>query len=182
MDFDQILKKTLQWEGGFSDDADDRGGATKFGITIGTLRALHEDLDKDGAITVEDVRSLTLEKATEIYRRHYFIEPKFHLLPEAIQPIMFDMGVNHGPGRATRMLQHVINQAGFAQISEDGDLGKITIRASDIAYENMGHYLINALCDERQAFYNRIVANNPSQEKFIRGWTNRTNDFRVTIG
>lgn len=179
--FEGILKKTLKWEGGFTDDPDDRGGATKFGITIGTLRSLQEDLDKDGKISTEDVQSLTFEKAAEIYKEHYYLEPKFHLLNEAIQPVIFDMGVNHGPKRATLMLQHVINQSGIAQISEDGVLGKITARAADNAYQHMGHYLINALCDERQAFYNRIVANNPSQKKFISGWTNRTNDFRVNI-
>lgn len=181
MEFESILKKTLTWEGGFSDDPYDRGGATKFGITIGTLRSLQEDLDKDGSITIEDVRSLTLEKAVAIYKEHYFQKPKFHLLPDAIQPVVFDMGVNHGPNRATKILQHVINQSGAAQISEDGDLGKITARAADLVYQQMGHYLINALCDERQAFYNRIVANNPNQAKFINGWTNRTNDFRVTV-
>lgn len=181
MTFERILDKTLRWEGGFSDDEDDRGGATKYGITIGTLRALQKDLDKDGKITAEDVKRLTLEEAQEIYKEHYFLNPKIHLLPESIQPVMFDMCVNHGPKRAVLTLQHVINQTGVAQIEEDGDIGKITARAADLTFVAMGHYLINAICDERQAFYNRIVASNPTQQKFINGWTNRTNDFRVHI-
>jgi lysozyme family protein len=35
--FDRCLTCVLQFEGGFSDDARDPGGATKFGITRATL-------------------------------------------------------------------------------------------------------------------------------------------------
>jgi lysozyme family protein len=179
MSFEQILKKTLRWEGGFSDDKDDRGGATNFGITISTLRALEMDIDKDGTTSKKDIKALTKEAAEKIYEEHYYIKPKFNILPEALQPVLFDMGVNHGTKRATQFLQHVINLSGFLQILEDGILGKSTLRATDMVYQKMGHYLINAICDERQAFYNRIVANDPSQQKFMNGWTNRNNDFRV---
>jgi hypothetical protein len=32
----------------------------------------------------------------------------------------------------------------------------------------------------RQAFYNGIVLKDESQRKFLRGWTNRADDFRIT--
>jgi len=181
MQFADILKKTLKWEGGFVNDVHDRGGATKYGITIVTLRALNEDIDEDGRITVDDIQDLTIEQAKSIYERAYFIKPKFNLLPDALQPVMFDMGVNHGPSRATRILQQVINLVGLATIEVDGGIGPVTVRAADTSYRRMGHYMINALCDARQNFYNGIVLRDPSQERFIRGWTNRNNDFRVIV-
>lgn len=179
MEFSLILQKTLKWEGGFVDDEFDRGGATKFGITIKTLEAINEDIDEDGRITVNDIRELTLEQATSIYERIYFRKPKFHLLPDVIQPVVFDMGVNHGPSRAVKILQTVINTAGLMVIEVDGGIGPVTVRAAEATYAAMGHYFINAICDERQNFYDRIVARDPSQKRFIRGWTNRNNDFRV---
>lgn len=181
MQFEHILKKTLTWEGGFSDDPVDHGGATKYGITIGTLRSLGEDINQDGTIDKADVKNLTVERATAIYEEHYYRGPRINLLPEAIQPVVFDMAVNHGPKRAARILQSVINQSGIAHIAEDGAIGTITARAADKVSQEMGHHFIHALCDERQSFYRRIVAGNPSQKKFINGWTNRTNDFRVDI-
>lgn len=179
MEFSQVLKKTLRWEGGFVNDEHDRGGATKYGITIVTLRALNEDIDEDGRISINDIHELTKEQATDIYEKVYFTKPKIHLLPEGLQPVMFDMAVNHGPSRAVKILQRVVNLSGLATIEVDGGIGPVTVRAADKTYRQMGHYMINALCDERQNFYNGIVMRDPSQERFIRGWTNRNNDFRI---
>jgi lysozyme family protein len=179
MSFDKILKKTMKWEGGFVNDVHDRGGATKYGITLGTIQALNEDIDQDGRVDINDIHKLTIKQASSIYERVYFMRPKFHLLPQTIQPVVFDMGVNHGPSRAVKILQKVINTAGITTIEVDGGIGPITIRAADHTNARMGHFFINALCDERQNFYDAIVANDPSQKRFIRGWTNRNNDFRV---
>ena len=179
MEFANILEKTMKWEGGFVNDEHDRGGATKFGITLKTLQAINEDIDEDGKVDIDDIHQLTPDHAFNIYNRYYFQKPKFHLLPDVIQPVVFDMGVNHGPSRSTRILQKVINTAGFVLIEVDGGIGPITIRAAEITSLRMGHYFINALCDERQNFYNAIVARDPGQKRFIQGWTNRNNDFRV---
>jgi len=34
---------------------------------------------------------------------------------------------------------------------------------------------------EREAFFNRIVQNNASQKRFIKGWLNRLNDMKFTV-
>ena len=44
---DTIAKEIVAREGGFVDDPDDPGGATNWGVTIGTLRRLGIDLDRE---------------------------------------------------------------------------------------------------------------------------------------
>ena len=57
--FDACLAITFAQEGGFANDPQDRGGPTKFGITLATLRAYsgRSDLGED------DVRELTQAQA-----------------------------------------------------------------------------------------------------------------------
>jgi hypothetical protein len=55
----QIAEAIVAREGGFVNDPDDPGGATKHGVTIGTLRRLGRDLTGDGRVTVADIRALT---------------------------------------------------------------------------------------------------------------------------
>jgi lysozyme family protein len=113
----------------------------------------------------------------QIYWVMYYQQPKIYLLSSAIQPVIFDMAVNHGPKQAIKILQHVLNLSGLVNISQDGQLGPITARACDQVYQQMGDYLINALCDERVAFYHRIVARQPNQQIFLNGWLRRAQTY-----
>ena len=44
------------------------GGATKYGVTIKTMRGLGLDLSGDGKITTQDVKALTRAQAREVLR------------------------------------------------------------------------------------------------------------------
>ena len=46
----QIANEIIAREGGFVDDPDDPGGATKYGVTIHTMRRLGLDLTRDGTV------------------------------------------------------------------------------------------------------------------------------------
>ena len=52
----QIAENIVSREGGYVNDPDDPGGATNFGVTIGTMQRLGLDLTGDGKVTVADVR------------------------------------------------------------------------------------------------------------------------------
>lgn len=59
---DILIPHILKWEGEskFTNDPLDRGGATKYGITLNTLQSNHYDINHDGKINTEDVKSLQL--------------------------------------------------------------------------------------------------------------------------
>ena len=91
-----ISHQILSHEGGFSDDPHDPGGPTNFGITLAALRNAGRDLDGDGDIDRDDILRLTRAIAIEIFEEDYYRAPRIYLLPEALQPVVYDMQVNAG--------------------------------------------------------------------------------------
>ena len=69
------------------------------------------DLNKDGKVTVADVKKLTRARAEKIFKEHYFNRPKIHMLPDSIQASVFDMYVNAG-GNAVKILQRLLREFG----------------------------------------------------------------------
>lgn len=170
---DGIIAGILRREGGFVNDPDDPGGATNMGITQATLS---DYLGRRP--TLDDVRRLTEETAREIYERRYYRGPGIDRLPPEIQPFMTDSAVNHGPRSAAKMLQRVLNEAGFGPIAIDGLLGPATRRAAETAQNEMGSWLRAALVEARQEAYRRIIAARPASAKYERGWMARAEEFR----
>ncbi len=174
---DPIGNIILKHEGGFVNDPADRGGATNLGITQQTLTEW-----RGVPVSVDDVKNLTESEARDIYETRYLKKPKIDWLPfPHPQIFVFDMAVNHGPSRAVKILQKTINKAGFGTIGVDGGMGPMTNNAATAAHEAMGNYFQNAMVEERKAFYEKIIANNPSQERFRNGWMNRANSFLLPI-
>ncbi len=172
----EMIDTILKHEGGFVNDPDDPGGATNRGVTIGTYSKW---LGKPA--TVQDVKEITEETAREIYELNYLVKPRINELPEILMPQMFDISINSGPKNAIKMLQRLINLAGFGVISVDGVLGPDTRnRASTMAGEMEG-YAVNALVEERIKFYNKIVDRRPASGKFLKGWLRRAKTFKVTV-
>jgi lysozyme family protein len=92
----QIAETIVAREGGYVNDPDDPGGATKYGVTIGTMRRLGLDLTGDGRVSVADVRALSRDQAVDIFITHYFERPQITELPTSLQASVFDMYVNAG--------------------------------------------------------------------------------------
>ena len=126
-----IAKEIVAREGGFVDDPDDPGGATKHGVTIHTLRRLGLDLDGDGDSDLADLHALTRQDAEAIFVEHYFHRPRIDALPEALQASVFDMYVNAGRNAVT-ILQTLLREMGQA-VAVDGVIGPQTIAAAHAA-------------------------------------------------
>jgi lysozyme family protein len=172
---DDLLDEVIAREGGFVNHPADRGGPTKYGIT---QRTLSEWLGRPA--TVDEVRTLDEETARAIYVVRYLVGPRIDTLPPEIVPQAFDMAVNHGPRRAVRILQEVLNLAGW-RVDVDGTVGPETRRAAFEAQEQMGPFLANAIADQRANFYHRLVAVDPSQRVFLNGWLARAEAFKVPV-
>lgn len=177
-----IAEEIVAREGGFVNDPDDPGGATNFGVTIHTMRALGLDLDGDGDIDVADVRAMTRARAVDIFIEHYFHRPRIDELPEALQASVFDMQVNAG-ANAVRILQRLVTEMGFATAA-DGVIGPSTLRAVQSAHAAAPDHIADAYAIARRNYYLGLADARPTLRKFARtraggkgGWVRRAEEF-----
>jgi lysozyme family protein len=178
----EIANEILTREGGYVNDPDDPGGATNFGVTIGTMARLGLDLDGDGKITAEDVKRLTKAQARDIFVKYYFERPGIGQLPTSIQASVFDMYVNAG-ANAVRILQKLLNEMGQT-IDVDGAIGPQTIEAAEIAQANAPGHLADAYGIARRNYYYSLADKRAASRKYARrqdggkgGWIIRAEDF-----
>lgn len=178
----KIAEEIVTREGGFVNDPDDPGGATNHGVTIGTLRRLGIDVNRDTRIDVADVRALSREQAVEIYLEHYWKRPGIAALPEALQASVFDMYVNAG-GNAVKILQRLLGDMGFP-CDADGEIGPETIRAAALAFDAAPTHLADAYGIARRNYYYALGDKRPASRKFARrkdggkgGWILRAEEF-----
>ena len=181
--FDKALKFTLDpsIEGRiFSDTVGDRGGPTRCGITLKTLKDYYAhfdygDFDLDGDVDIDDIRLLdTPEEAAPIYKKWFWDVIKGDYLPAGVDYVVFDSAVNHGPRNAAKFLQKAANRF-MAGLTVDGIIGDKTLTL----VIGIGAILITDILRERDIFYSKIVANDPTQEKFAKGWRNRLSQVTV---
>ncbi len=125
--FARALKVVRRWEGGLVDHPSDPGGITKWGISLRFLRAIKIDINGDGVIDGKDIRSLTEDQVTMLYRHHFWSKCLCDFLPTGIDLAVFDCGVNQGPTRAKKLLQKAL------KVKVDGKIGPITLAAADKA-------------------------------------------------
>lgn len=160
----EIIEGILRREGGFVDHPDDRGGATKHGVTQGTLAAW-----RGKPVSVDDVRQLSEDEARELYREQYIVRPGFlGIENETVRCFVIDSAVNHGVKEAVLMLQRA------ARVFTDGILGPNTKQAVN---RMTAAPLYRRLCADRVRFYGRLVTRDPKQATFAYGWANRVAEF-----
>lgn len=177
-----IATEIVAREGGFVNDADDPGGATNHGVTLGTMRRLGLDLTGDGQVTADDVRRLTRAQAVDIYVEHYFHRPGIAALPEPLQATVFDMYVNSG-SNAVRILQRLLTDMGYP-CADDGVIGPQTIRLAHTAADAAPHHLADAYGIARRNSYYALADSRPASRKYARrkdggkgGWITRAEEF-----
>ncbi len=178
----QIARQIVAREGGYVDDPDDPGGATNFGVTIGTLRRLGHDLTGDGRVDRDDVRALTQAQAVAIFVQYYFERPQIGALPQVLQPSVFDMYVNTG-ANAVKVLQRLFNDMRI-EVDVDGVIGPQTIAAAQQAFEAAPDHLANAYGIARRNYYYALADARPASRKYALrldggkgGWITRAEEF-----
>jgi lysozyme family protein len=156
---DELIDEVIVREGGFVDHPSDRAGATKFGITKGTLSRW-----RGRTVTTAEVRALDVSEARDIYLTQYVEQPGFLDVPEPLRTHLVDFGVHSGPATATRALQRVLG------VTQDGVLGPMTrgvLARRDVAD------ITRRVWQERVRYLARLVALRPTQLDFLDGWLNR---------
>lgn len=171
--FDDALKFTLAWEGGFVDHPADRGGATNMGVTQATYDADR----KRRSFPLQSVRFCTVEEAYSIYERCYWLPNRCADLPALLACAHFDACVNHGAKNAAKMLQRAV----IADV--DGVIGPQTINAAlDVVARYSDRWAVTRQLHFRKEFFLAIVERDRSQMAFFNGWMNRLADLAKVSG
>jgi lysozyme family protein len=126
----QAFEQMLKSEGGFTDDERDAGnklpdgrkGSTMLGVT-----QYNWEQHVGHQVTHDDMRKLTPADVEPLYKKKYWDVVRADELPSGIDYLVFDMGVNAGPGRSIKLLQTAVGT------TPDGGLGPITMAAVQAA-------------------------------------------------
>lgn len=151
--FDHAIQFVLQAEGDYSNDPDDPGGVTRYGIS----QRAHPDVD---------VEHLTEHAAIDIYRARYWDIARLEKLPGRIAVAVFDGAVQHGVRPAVRMLQDTVDT------DTDGKIGPITLAAT---WRRSPTDVLVGYCGRRAVYYGHL----PTFWKFGLGWNQRL--FRLLL-
>lgn len=189
--FNECLQLTLEFEGGYSNDPNDAGGATNLGITQTTLTSAYND----GIVSHNDITKITTAEAALIYQINYWNKCSCDSLPKPVDFLVFDMAVNAGTATASKALQNVLNRYSNNQISEDGVIGPKTLASLEelLSVHSTSSvlkdtWLLRSISDSLlqyfETHYVTICAGKTEQQiknrTFLLGWMNR-NLKRATI-
>ena len=174
-DFRLFFDRLMEEEGGYTDHPADKGGPTKYGITLAEWIKKGYDKDHDGDIDKDDVKLIDKTDAYKICKADYWDPLRAdEIANQSVADFIFDWGFNSGIKTAAKYVQRTL---GFSNGNVDGVIGDHTIAAINAADP---HQLFDSLKLNRERFYRAIVSGNPSQAVFLKGWLNRNNSFTYT--
>jgi lysozyme family protein len=166
--FTEAIKKTLSWEGGYSDIAEDAGK-----ITYQGLSRIHNPTWEGWKVldTLNPKHGQIYPQLTQMvhnhYKSYYWDKNRIgEICNDKVAGFLFDFTVNSG-GNAIKSIQRIIG------VKDDGVIGDKTIQAIN----NYNGDLFNQLKQARLKFVEDIVKRNPGQKKFLQGWRNRILSF-----
>lgn len=153
-------------EGGFSDHASDKGGATRYGISAAFLRKVHPELREDEIEQMVD--RMSMEEAGRIYCREFWNAGSCDLLYEnsrrALALVHFDGLVQHGQVAASKLLQETLKLEDV-----DGIIGRKTRAAMEQVKGKDELGLCYDLIEKRRKHYRTLQ----DFRVFGNGWMNR---------
>lgn len=175
-DFEKALKFVLEHECVFAkhhygdmafvvseNEENDPGGLTKFGID----KASHPDVD---------IENLTLEQASDIYRKEYWDKFRCNEMSWPLNAVHFDNCVNMGARQAVKLLQRAVGA------HDDGAWGPITKASTLAACKVRGAETVALnVIEAKRKFYKDLAEQKPQLARFKDGWLNRTSDLEKAI-
>ncbi len=161
----------LKWEGGakYTNKKSDKGGATKYGITIATWRTVGYDKNGDGKIGEKDVKLITEDDFKKVLKRNFWDKWKADQIKnQKVAEILVDWLWNSGKWG-------IIKPQQLLGVKADGIVGVKTLAAVN-NYPNQ-RKLFESLKNARKAYIDKVIKNDPSQIVNKKGWLNRINSI-----
>lgn len=160
--FEESLAHVLKHEGGYVDHPKDPGGATNLGCT---KKVWEEWVGHE--VTKDDIKALTIADVSPLYKERYWDKCRGDDLPRGVDFAVFDLAINSGVGRASKLLQRSVG------VAADGAIGPATLAA--VADANPRE-LATKICELRLAFLQAL----PTWETFGKGWGRRVKETEKT--
>lgn len=177
---DDALEALIGIEGGFVDDPNDAGGATRWGVT----EAIARSHGYKGAM-----KDLPRDTAKTILRQVYYVQPRFHEVAQ-IDPRLayelFEIEVNLPPGKAMKFMQRALNGCNdpkgtavakdllYPDQAVDGQYGPACHSALQKFVKHRGKeglLVLMRLIDSQQGvYYLERQEARPKNKKFLYGW------------
>lgn len=176
--FDAAVAYVMKNEGGFTDNPNDDGGVTNYGISLRFLKSLpvkklieYGVIKLDRPLLVNDVKNLDIPTAKFIYKGEFWDKaPLDKILNSLVCTYTFDMVVNVGLSEAITILQRSTWALDFKDhIPDDGVLGQDTLKKVNM----YGSLLLPSLRSERAGYVRLVSAIHSNDKEFLNGWLDR---------
>lgn len=178
--FETAFNRLLYVEGDYSDNLNDRGGKTRWGIT--------EAVARDYGYT-DDMRDLPLPVAMEIAKKKYWdvlcLDDILPMVGPDLTYELFEIGYNMGVGWSGLFLQRALNAFNrtgldYPDIKVDGRIGPRTLMVLSnfvLVRGRPGLVVLHRAVECQQGErYLDLTDLRPGNEDFVFGW------FRLRIG
>lgn len=166
--FNSCVSSILEHEGGLTNDPNDPGGITNWGISLRFLL----DVEPTQHPSASTIQTMTKEQAIQIYKQFWWDKYNYEMFDyQLIVEKVFDLAVNMGNREATKLLQRSINHVHpAAELVIDGLLGRNTFQFSNRVDPPSLRQQLRQYAKDR---YIEIATHNPDMERFLKGWLNR---------
>lgn len=167
--FELMLNFLFQSEGGYTNDPNDHGGKTTWGITEGEARSHGY---------TGDMRNLTQDFAKNIFYQDYYLGNNLDKIKdERVALAILDISVTGGTGRGIKLARRALKSMGV-NIEENTKANQEFIDAVNSVDPLQ---FCHAYAQIQRAFYNSIVQHDETQRKFLKGWLDRVDRQEATI-
>lgn len=153
--FLEAFQFTLGNEGNYSNDPNDSGGETKYGISKRQYPHIN-------------IKDLTIEEAKRIYFHDYW-DVGFDMINGKIAKRLFDLGVNLGLKTSIKLIQKTLNKYYNSELKEDGSLGGKTIEA----IKSKNNESLYSLFIFETSLYYQEISERKNNKVYFAGWLNR---------
>lgn len=171
-DFSVYFPKLIQFEGGFVDNPLDKGGPTKYGITLWDWQQYGRDINGDGVIDIKDLELITPTDAEPIAKTQFWnVLLADQINSQSVAEMSVDWAYTSGTYTVIERIQSLIG------VAVDGKFGPNTLAGVN-GYEPLRLFtMLKAL---RTRFYIDLVNTHHVNITFLSGWLNRVNSFKFT--
>ena len=163
-DSSKLVPFILSWETDkYTNNKKDKGGPTKYGITLATWRKVGYDKNGDGVLNEEDVKLLTKDDFHRVFKQNFWNACKADKIQDqSVANMLVDFAYNSGVKRAATYLQLTLG------ITADGIIGNKTLFAIN---KSNGKRLFERFKKTREDYLKSIAKG--TQKTHLNGWLRR---------